>query len=113
MVNEDNERKVDPEAVQAKEDEVRQNVTDRQNLTGSDPLGEREAYADNPRPPRVRRDSPVTFPNVPKEGYKINPTNATQELPPERQAPRPADPKQIGVGALPASAVNPDPQDKR
>lgn len=51
MVDENDKRKVDPEAQRQKEAEVRQEVKDRQEMTGSDPTGEREAYADNPRPP--------------------------------------------------------------
>jgi hypothetical protein len=41
-----------------------------------------------------------TFPNVPTEGFRRNPANQQTMMPPERQAPRPADDALIGQGRV-------------
>jgi hypothetical protein len=60
-------------------------------------------YHGDARPAVEVRQAPgnpyPTFKNVPGEGYRRNPANQATELPPERQAPRPADDK-IGQGRV-------------
>jgi hypothetical protein len=101
------QRQAAQDAVREKQEQVDKQVADRQAQRGADPTGEREAHKDNPRPPRPAPGTQATHPNVPGEGYRPNPANGTQDLPPERQAPRPEDPATIGTGANKAGAATP------
>lgn len=99
------EKKLSPE----EEDELRraeiQKLHDAERERRDDAAAAREHYKETgearlPRPSlSVSQGLQPTFPNVPGEGYRPNPANMKNQLPPERQAPRPPD-HLIGTGRV-------------